>query len=292
MITAPTAECGLSVATDFLARLKLDNESRYVPTLEKKKSNVAQFVQGLLNILTSEVCHGDIKPQNILYDEQRFDISDFGGSIIIKEVAKKMDRKFRFESEAEKNKMKNLVAAYLSPTTTEKRKETVCKTAAAHVETLVSGKLLKAGKKGALPTVRNEKKLLDLRQYMQTEFLPAKSDGYACEQYIQAMCDYFWRCDEKNFTKACQSFDIRAAGLTIYNIFTTERAPLGKDGTVEYYNKLESSLKALAISDRAVSIIRRMAEPMQVKPDYPNVDFDLPVSFDELKELKQIFLTE
>lgn len=270
-------------------RIKL---AEYVPvTTEERKKQIAQFVTGLLHVIHTGVCHGDIKPANILWDKKKelFDLADFGGSILIQEQVKKMHALFTFASEEDKTRMSTLAAAFASGNKLEEAikrwPERVAKLEEWGIvkrKEIKTGKLIKRTEYGPHEVV-NPKALEELRAYLKTQFLPAKSDGYASDIYTQAMCNYFWRAEPENFKNACHAFDMRAAGLTIYIIFTAAHPPRGKDDCPAYYEGLDNQLRALKISKTAISIIHRMAEHKAQPLDAP---FQLPVSLDELEQLK------
>ncbi|MBS0635732.1 MAG: serine/threonine protein kinase [Verrucomicrobia bacterium] len=282
----------MQATTGLLSRLRLESQKNPPLRQEQKNANLAKFVNGLIAIINSGLCHGDIKPQNWLLirpsekKEGKSDITDFGGSKIIYPVAEHMKPEFRLESESDKFAMKNIVVTFLHPNPTPKQLETAAKVEK-KVNQLLGLNILKRSEKGDLVVV-DRPKLEELRAYLATEFLPAKTDAYASNIYIQAMCDYFWRCDVDNYKKACNAFDMRAAGITMYQyIAGTDQTPANEHDD-SYYNSMPDTLVG-KVSRVASDIICRMAKPLAPKEGHPNVDFETPVSMDELHTLKAHF---
>lgn len=268
----------------IFAKLSLEITKRPMLTVPEKKARVARFVLGLINIITNDVCHGDIKPANILWDDERFDIADFGGSLILSKTVQKMNPKYAFENEADKQKMQTFLNIFCAPNPDAAKIKAACERSAAKIEQLVSWKIFGRDRKQNIK-IKDKKKLAELREYMKTQFLPAKSDGYASNHYTTTICDYFWRCDADNFKRACNAFDIRAAGITIYSIFTAAHTPKNEHDKA-YYDQLEVSLQATKISEKAIKLIRSMAEPMKDVDTSPGKLFPLPVTVEELHELR------
>lgn len=255
-------------------------------SLEHKKRNLAIFIQGLINVMKHKICHGDIKPSNILYDDKEFVIADFGGSLKISDLTARMHKVYKFSGELEMQGMKKVVHALNVDEPDPKKVADVRRRYPAQVEQLKKWKLIKNLKKD-IPTIRfgKKKELTELQEYMKIQPVPAKSDGYACNQYIDAFCNYFWRGDAVNFERACNAFDIRAAGLTIYCILSLKSVPRNENDA-KYYEDFAVNLQAAKISEKAVTLIRKMAEPMKDVDTSPGKEFPLPVSVDELYELK------
>lgn len=241
-------------------------------SFSEKKSRIGTYLGALQVIIEASVCHGDLKPENILWDETDFVISDFNGSIVIDDVCELMKEKFRFKSEEEKNAVKRIVY----PLADQQVNPAVFRNKDA-VQKLIDWEIL--AKDGV--TVLSRELLLELREYLAVTFLPDCSRGYASDFYYGMMCDAFWQCNKEKFRRACQAFDIRAAGLTIYAILTGTYPP-ENERQKEYYNTLEQSLKKLGISVKAAALIRKMAEPR-------DIGF---VKIDELKELQDEFCRE
>lgn len=246
-------------------------------TLKEKMSRIATYLGALILVLNSKVCHGDQKPENILWDDDRFVLSDFNGSILLDDVCSLMNKDFVLEGEDYKNKLSAVVSALCK---NSPQLQAVCKSNPTQVK-----KLIKWGIVNSELQVLDADRLKLLSSYLRTKYFPDHSKGYASEQYLKKMGDYFWQCDPVNYVRAAQAFDIRAAGLTIAIILTQVRSPLKEDDVV-YYDRLEVLLRNLAIPERAISIIRRMAEPSVRKFGR---QFSMPVEIEELKELEQIF---
>lgn len=256
-----------------VAQLTIENTL----TIKEKMSRISTYLGALILVLKSKVCHGDQKPENILWDDDHFVLSDFNGSILLDDVCKLMRKEFVIEGQDYKDKLSAVVSAFCK---SSNQLQAVCKSNPAQVRKLVKWGIINSELK-----ILDEAKLKELSAYLRTKYFPDHSKGYASEQYLKKMGDYFWQCDETNYVKAAQAFDIRAAGLTIYIILAQARSPL-KEDDVAYYNHLEQSLRDIAIPERAISIIRRMSEPLVRKF---GKDFSLPVTLDELVELEQIF---
>ncbi len=209
---------------DLFGVLTVKTTTEYTDfSLEKKKKNIAALIDNLLHLIANDVCHGDIKPRNILQSNSKdiLVIMDFAGAINIAEKVELMNRDSRFTS-------KNHTS----------------------------------------------------------DFLPATSREYACTRYIKAICDSFWLCEPDNFRRACNALDIRSSGVTIGEILTAIQPPVNeRDG--EYYESLRNGL-AQKVSEKALSIIMRMAEPMSEERMSAR-EFPLPVSIQELEELRAEF---
>ena len=283
---------GLSAATNLLSRLRLESEKNPPLTLAQKHVNLAQFVSGLIAIIEAGLCHGDIKPQNWLLikpsatKKAQSDITDFGGSKTMVPTAELMKSDFRFESESDKMAMKNIVVAFLNPNPNPKHLAAACKVQT-KVNQLLELQILKKDAGDKL-IIADRARLESLRKYVNIEFLPAQSDAYTSKRYITAMCDFFWRCDIENYNKACNAFDMRAAGITMYQYLAgTNLTPLHDDDE-EYYANMPRGLEQ-KVSSVAINILCRMAKPLAPKPNHPNEPFDTPVSIDELKALRAEF---
>lgn len=253
--------------TEVLARSKL--------SLSEKKSRIATYLGALQVILEASVCHGDLKPENILWDENCFVISDFNGAIVIDDVCELMNEKFRFENEEEKNGIKRIVYSLC-----DKNAKGLAGISREHIQKLISWKVLTPAAFTACSkeAIDDKNALVELREYLATKFLPDCSKGYASMHYYQKMSDAFWQCDKEKFKRACQAFDLRAAGLTVYAILTGTYPPESETDKA-YYDTLEDSLKNIGVSQKVVSIIRKMAEPS---------DLDC-VSIEELKAVENEF---
>ena len=250
-------------------------------SLSDKMKRIATYVGGLRVIFSANVCHGDLKPENILWDDTRFAISDFNGSISITDVCEMMREEYRFTSEAQKLAVKRIVIQLSDASEPKIGKNNDA------VRLLVAWDILTEDALQSCTTmsIKNKKKLLDLKHYLATQFIPQNTKGYACTLYFNKMCDFFWRCEKDQFRRACNAFDMRAAALTIYAILTGNPPPLIEtDG--HYYERLETSLEELGLSKKASTIIRMMAEPQESDP------FTLPVSLDALQELQHEFCPE
>lgn len=246
-------------------------------TLKEKMSRISTYIGALIVVLKARVCHGDQKPANILWDDDHFVLSDFNGSILLDDVCNLMNKEFQLESQVYRDKLHVVVSAFYSKS---KQLELVCKSNPVQVKKLEKWGILGSGRE-----VIDEIKLSTLKAYLGTKYFPDHTKGYASEHYLKKMGDYFWQCDKANYIKAAQAFDIRAAGLTIYSILSQARCPRNEDDD-SYYDTLVKSLGNLALPERAITLIRRMA-----KPSLPTFgrEFSLPISLDELAELEKIF---
>lgn len=295
--TAPRRETSSDTSSDdeafidaFAAKVKIDQE-KFVPlTLREKMNFVATYVAGLVHIIRTGICHGDLKPSNILWQrakaaleqEAKFVISDFGGSKIIDKSIKKMSKKFILDGEADKGRLKAVVVELYK----EKPNPKIFQINAEKVDQLVRWNIVTKNEQDGTVTVCNKEELDALRGYLGSDFLPAKTESYECKEYTKAACDYFWRGEEPNFKNALHALDIRAAGLTIYRIFTNNDTPTTETDKKAYYDHLEVSLRAKQISAKAVSIIRKMAEPMPPVDIRQVREFPLPVTLAELELLR------
>lgn len=241
----------------------------------EKKSRIATYLGALQVILQASVCHGDLKPENILWDEHCFVISDFNGAIVIDDVCELMKEKFRFESEEEKNGIKRIGYSLC-----DKNPKGLGGINREHIQKLIDWKVLTPAAFTACSkeAIGDKNALVELREYLATKFLPDCSKGYASMLYYQKMSDAFWQCDKEKFKRACQAFDLRAAGLTVYAILTGTYPPESETDKA-YYDTLEDTLKNIGVSQTVVSIIRKMAEPSDVEC----------VSSDELKAVQNEF---
>lgn len=253
-------------------------------SLSDKKRNLSIFIQGLINLIKSGICHGDIKPGNILCNDKEFVIADFGGSFKISDLTDRIHKVYLFSGELEKQNMQKVVNAFRAAPLNPQKIADMRKRYPEQVEKLKSWKIIKNLKKD-IPDIRNAKKLAELQEYMRIQPVPAKSDGYACNQYTDAFCNYFWRGDKKNFELACNAFDIRATGITIYSVLSLKSVPRNENDD-KYYEAFAVNLQAAKISEKAISLIRRMAQPMKNVDTSPGKVFPLPVSLEELVELK------
>lgn len=183
---------------DIFTQLGAKIDKTVLIASSQKKRNIATFVQGLINVIKGGICHGDIKPGNLLYDDREFVIADFGGSIKISELAARIHKVYLFSGELEKQNMQKVVNAFRAAPLNPQKIADVRKRYPDQVVQLKSWKIIKNLKKD-IPDIRNAKKLAELQEYMRIKPVPAKSDGYACNQYTDAFCNYFWRGDKKNF---------------------------------------------------------------------------------------------
>ncbi len=240
-------------------------------SLTDNKIHIASLFPGLLHMLEKKFCHGDLKPQNILWDpDQRiYRISDFGSCRIIKDVYKLMNKNFRFKSEREKTELAPVIRAILN--NNEAQIANFKQKFPERFDRLRRMKVLTGDRLEAIAS------------YIPTTFLPGTTPGYACRKYLGVMCDAFWQGDKKLFAAACNALDMRAFALIAYRILTSNPTPLeNEENDTAYYDRLESALRAQDIGKEAANILRRMAEP--------RVDekFTLPVSIKEVKKLTEI----
>ncbi len=251
-------------------------------SLSDKKQRIYTYIGALRVILEANVCHGDLKPENILWDEILFVISDFNGAIALDDVCAAMHKEFIFKSEEQKNAVRKVVHFL-----TEPNPKPLMGNNHDAILQLIDWGILNTNslENCSKETVYDFEKLQELKDYLATKFLPDSTKGYASEQYIRAMCNYFWQGAQQNFRLACQAFDIRAAALTIYAILTGT-CPPKNDDDISYYNRLEQSLKDIGVSPLASLVIRRMAEPKVPTLDEP---FVLPITFEELAALQEEF---
>ena len=246
-------------------------DDTYIPqSLADNKAHVSTIFTALVYLFEKKVCHGDIKPPNVLWDAEKgyYKIADLGSSKLITDIFKQMNRKFRFKSEAEKASLAPVIRAFAAHNEAQVQK--FSESSPQKIERLVELKVLN---KKAVP---DEKKLALITDYIKSTFLPGTTKIYACQRYLDVMCDAFWQCDEKLFEAACNALDMRATALTAYRIITSNPLP-SEDGPG--YDKLESALRAQNIGKEAANIIRRMAEPKS------DEKFSLPVSIKEIKKL-------
>ncbi len=255
----------LEELADLIPRTKL--------SITDKRKHALTYLRGLMAILKAGVGHLDLKPANILWDKSSFVISDFNASIIIDEVWKLTDSRFIFDSEEEKSCVRRIVQHLLDPDPKPLKSPHL-----PSIQKLVDFEILttSALEEYSKETLYDRDKLRALKEYTATQFLPPPTRGYATNLYYNAMCNYFWKGEKENFSNACYAFDMRAAALTIYGIFTGAHPP-EKENDREYYDTLEQSLATLGLSRTAAHLIRRMAEP--------TLPPKLPVTFDELQTL-------
>ncbi len=256
--------------------------------LPVKKENAKTFLDAIIHMILKDFCHGDIKVDNVLHDEKRFHIADLGGSKIISELIARMNSAYRFNSEQEKIAMQKVVVRFSEGTVDEAFLErngtSVARLAAWGMISLDAPKT-KLFQKKPIPICGwhvDQKKLQPLREYLNIEPFPSHTKGYGYSRYIDAVINSFWRCEPENYKNACHALDIRAAGLTVYIYFTADHTPKNEQDAA-FYDNLEAKLRAKQISEKAISIIRRMAEPMKEIPE----PFTLPVKVEEIQELIQ-----
>jgi len=247
-----------------------------------KKQRIATFIGALRVILEANVCHGDLKPENILWDELLFVICDFNGAISIDDVSALMHTEFIFESKEHKDVVRKLVYHLTDPVPKPLHGDNM-----AAIRLLIRWNILSPDARKSPPreAIFNHQKLQALKEYLATRFLPDSTRGYASDQYLNAMSNYFWRAEADNFALACKAFDIRSAALTIYACLTGTYPPKMDDDTA-FYNGLQQSLQDIGVSKWAASVIRRMAEPKVPKLGDA---FVLPVSIEELVQLQNEF---
>ncbi len=257
----------------FWSGLAQTVDQDYIPqSLADNKIHVSTLFTGLLHIIDKQLCHGDIKPQNILWDADRriYKIADFGSCKIIPEVCQLMNKKFRFASEREKAELAAVIRAYSNNNQTQ-------------IENFQSKFPEKIERLRKMKVFKGDN-LSKIAKYISTNsFLPGTTKGYACKRYLDVMCDAFWQSDKKLFETACNALDMRAFALTAYRILTSNPVPLEEEeNDTAYYDRLESALRAQDIGKEAANILRRMAEP--------RVDekFTLPVSIKEVKKLTEL----
>ena len=262
-------------------------------SMAKKRENARIFLSAIIHIILKGFAHGDLKPDNILRDDRNFVIADLGGSKIIQELVDRMNRAYVFANLADKQAVNKVLFRFSNGTVDESfleaNGEVVARLARWGILSLERPKTALFKKKPE-PTCGwyvNKEKLIELQKYLEIEPFPSNTRGYAYSGYLSAILDAFWRCDPESYKNACHALDIRAAGLTLYVYFTADTLP--RDETDKaYYNNVEAKLRAKAISEKAISIIRRMVEPMPAKEP----PFTLPVEVKEIEELIQELIQE
>lgn len=276
----------MSVANDFASfrnlgrQITLKTTERFIPNdLKERMHKAGNLVSGLCAFIEAHVFHGDVKLDNAFHDLLKAVVGDFGNSkIIITNMTKLMDSTFRLESEEEHDKIKILLQALQSKREVQIR--ACLKTSELQMKKLVDWQIYDTNY-----ALRNKDKEKELHEYLKTPFLPTKSTGYACQLYTKAICDYFWRCDAKNLERACNAFDMRGMGITIYAWLTNADIPTQKTDTPEYYQMLQERLIKIGLPERAAILIRRLAEPMPAHDITSAKLFPLPLELEELKEL-------
>lgn len=269
----------MAALSSLMKKATLKIPDRYVPLdLKSKMQRAADLVTGLCACIERHVFHGDIKPDNSFWDNKEAVVADFGTSKIISNMIQLMKPVFRLESEEEHDKIKLLLQALQS------KREVQIKACLKSSEPQMK-KLAEWNIYDATYSLLDASKEKMLDQYLKTSFLPTKSTGFACPLYSKAICDYFWRCDAVNLERACNAFDMRAMGVTLYVLFTAADIPTSTTDTLEYYQTLQEKLTKLGLPDKAVVFIRRLAEPMKPFNTTSGDQFPLPLEVKELKEL-------
>ena len=292
----------------LLQDFAIDITKKIVDVTPKQRMCFAsQLVGELRNVQASKIFHGDIKPHNALWEQERAVLADFDESKVIPEISALMQREFRMESEAYKDNMKVVVDAFqsgddarIAAATTRHAAQfeqlkawkivgTVVSQVSAVKRVLHLGRQAKAESTPAIAIIDSER-FAQLRSYLDTKFLPTKSTGYACREYTQAVSDYFWRCEPEHLERACFAFDQRAFGIMIYLFFTAAKLPLGKDDALLYYCKLEYDLKQYGMPVEAAKLIHKMAEPIRNFNTASREPFPVPCTDDELARLQSLLL--
>lgn len=264
----------------------------YIPIEFKEKLGMCgQLLAGLQHVHAVHMIHGDIKPENVFLGKKHAELSDFGGALLIPNLIQTMQPRFKMRNEEEKNRLKIVVDAFRS--NDANRMQTASTSNPEALQKLIEWEAVSVQTSGcfwkksqvmhAVPRVLN-----DLFTYLQVSFLPTKSVGYACPQYTKVMCDYFWRCEPVNFERACNAFDQRALGITMYVFLAIAEIPYKDTDTPEYYEKMELALKSKGVPERACMLIRKMSQPIEAFDTSSGNQFPLPLQPDECQELGRL----
>lgn len=123
---------------------------------------------------------------------------------------------------------------------------------------------------------------------------PSSTKDYGPGDYIDAMHAYRKNNDEENLFLCGEAFDIRATGISLYEMLTGGTIPadlIGNESSFygkETYENMKDDMVANGIDPRAAELIAKMATPYKVEgKNFPKT-FPLPVSKAEMQELAAI----
>lgn len=129
------------------------------------------------------------------------------------------------------------------------------------------------------------------REKKYSKVIPHTKD-YAAEGPLDAMIYYEKNNQEENKFRAGRSLDIRALGLTLYDMYAGGPLPDVSDKGTYYsdktYKDMKQNLIDHTIPNDIAKIIAKMCKPQVFDLKYPPKEFPLPVTDAELKKLADL----
>jgi serine/threonine protein kinase len=113
--------------------------------------------------------------------------------------------------------------------------------------------------------------------------------NYAAGTYMDAMKFYSDQNQEENWFRAGQALDIRATGISLYEIFTGKNIPEWNKSNfydTATYEQMQQDLMIAGVKKNVSEIIATMCKPLEFNKNNPPDLFPLPVDYEELESLK------
>lgn len=253
-------------------------------------STASQLCLGMLHLQVRKVLHGDIKPLNIFWNTTQAVIADYDSAVKLESLQKMMRQDIKFANSKERGEMKRLVDALIQNNSKviadfEAKNPALLNSL---IDKLTRVECVKQQPDGSIEP--NTKKLKELRSYLLTNLLTTTTSGYRSELILQAMNHYFFSGDEANFERAAIAFDMRAFGISLYEMFTLEGLPPDKTESPEYYAKIEENLlnRHPDMPKRACELICQLCVPNIPNNLASGEAFTLPIKQEDLAELGKL----
>ena len=276
-----------------MTNLAVKMSERYVPRdMNTKLTQAAQLYSGFLHLLKSGIFHGDIKPGNFFWDDNQAVVADFDGAVTKQKFIARMNKDFTISSADEAFFLR--AAVPFLQANNEAKLQTLSQPVLkklhemgfVELDEVVEGGQKKVKFKELVPD--QGERLDALQKHLRVVLFPAGTKGYALESYSRKMEDFFWQNDEKNFSRACDAFEMHAFGVALFEHFCAGQIPLSPEQIKdpEFYNGMAKALEATGLDKRICELIMKMVRPIDLKGD----PIPLPINEIEMNSLQALLV--